>query len=184
MLQERARAALPPVEGELRLPGLREPVEVLWDSWGVPHFYARSTRDLFFTQGYILASERLFQLELMLRFGSGRLSEVFGDLTVSLDRFIRTLGWNRAARRLTEQWDDLSWEMSEAFFEGVQAWMYIMPARPIEYDIFQLDPFLPQAREAAEMGVGASILMAWGLSTNWDAELLRVELADQLGWEA
>jgi penicillin amidase len=184
MLQERARAALPPVEGELRLPGLREPVEVLWDSWGVPHVYARSTRDLFFTQGYILASERLFQLELMLRFGSGRLSEVFGDLTVSLDRFIRTLGWNRAARRLTEQWDDLSWEMSEAFFEGVQAWMSIMPARPIEYDILQLDPFLPQAREAAEMGVGASILMAWGLSTNWDAELLRVELADRLGWEA
>jgi penicillin amidase len=184
MLRERARAALPPVEGELRLPGLREPVEVLWDRWGVPHVYARSTRDLFFTQGYISGSERLFQLELMLRFGSGRLSEVFGDLTVSLDRFIRTLGWNRAARRLTEQWDDLSWEMSEAFFEGVQGWISVMPARPVEYDILQLDPFLPQAREAAEMGVGASILMAWGLSTNWDAELLRVELADRLGWEA
>jgi penicillin G amidase len=184
MLRERARASLPPVEGELKLSGLREPVEVLWDRWGVPHVYARNTHDLFFAQGYIAASDRLFQLELMLRFGSGRLSELFGDLTLSLDRFIRTVGWNRAARRLIEQWDDLSWEMSEAFFEGSQAWLSRMPVRPVEYEILQLDPSLPTSPEAAVMGAGASIQMAWGLSTNWDAELLRVEVADRLGWEA
>src|SRR5205823_9684602 len=57
MLRERARAGLPPVEGELRLGGLQEPVEVLWDPWGVPDIYARNTHDLYFTQGYVLASE-------------------------------------------------------------------------------------------------------------------------------
>ncbi len=183
LLGERARAALPPVEGELRLPGLQQPVEVLWDRWGVPHVYAQGTHDLFFAQGYLHASERLFQMELMLRFGSGRLSEVFGDLTLPLDRFIRTVGWNRAARRLTEQWDDLSWEMSEAFTAGVRAWLSRMPARPVEYDILQLDPYFPEAREAAELASAASVLMAWGLSTNWDGELLRMELAERLGWE-
>ncbi len=184
MLRERARAALPAVQGELRLAGLREPVQVLWDRWGVPHVYAQGTHDLFFTQGYILASERLFQLEVMLRFGSGRLSEIFGDLSLPLDRFIRAVGWNRAARRLCAQWDDLSWEMSEAFAAGVRAWLSHMPAKPVEYEILQLDPYFPDDREAAELAAAASILMAWGLSTNWDAELLRVQIADQLGWEA
>jgi penicillin amidase len=184
MLHERARAALPPVEGELSLSGLRDPVEVLWDRWGVPHVYAQSTHDLFFAQGYIHASERLFQLELMLRFGSGRLSEVFGELTLPLDRFIRTVGWNRAAKKQCAQWDDLSWEMSEAFAAGARAWISRMPAKPIEYEVLGLDPYLPDGREAAELATAASILMAWGLSTNWDGELLRVELADRLGWEA
>lgn len=184
MLRERARAALPPVEGELKLRGLTEPVEVLWDRWGVPHVYAQNTHDLFFTQGYILASERLFQMELMLRFGSGRLSEVFGDLTLPLDRFIRTIGWNRAAAKLTKLWDDLSWEMADSFAAGARAWLSSMPARPVEYDVLQLDPYFPEGREAAELAAGASILMAWGLSTNWDAELLRVEVAQHLGWEA
>jgi penicillin G amidase len=184
MLRERARAALPPVEGQLNLLGLREPVEVLWDRWGVPHVYARNTKDLFFAQGYVLASQRLFQLELMLRFGSGRLSELFGDVTLSLDRFIRTVGWNRAARKLTEQWDDLSWEMADAFAAGAHAWLSRMPARPLEYEVLRLDPSLPQGREAAELSAGASVLIAWGLSTNWDAELLRVEVVDRLGWEA
>jgi penicillin G amidase len=184
MLRERARAALPPVAGELRLPGLHDRVEVLWDRWGVPHVYAQSTHDLFFTQGYILASERLFQIELMLRFGSGRLSELFGDLTLPLDRFIRAVGWNRAARRLTEQWDDLSWEMSEAFAGGARTWLTQMPARPVEYEILQLDPYFPEGQEAAELASAASLVMAWGLSTNWDGELLRVEVAERLGWEA
>ena len=184
MLRERSRAALPPVEGQLRLSGLRKPVEVLWDRWGVPHVYAQSTHDLFFTQGYILASERMFQMELMLRFGSGRLSEVFGDLTLPLDRFIRRVGWNRAAAKLTAVWDDLSWEMADAFAAGARAWLSRMPAKPVEYEFLQLDPYFPEGPEAAELASGASLLMAWGLSTNWDAELLRFELAEQLGWDA
>ncbi len=183
-LRERAHAALPQVEGKLKLTGLEQSVEVLWDRWGVPHVYAQSTHDLFFTQGYILASERLFQLELMLRFGSGRLSEIFGDLTLPLDRFIRTVGWNRAARSLTGQWDDLSWEMSEAFAAGARAWLSRMPAKPVEYEVLQLEPYFPEDREAAELAAAASVLMAWGLSTNWDGELLRMELAERLGWES
>src|SRR6266542_2184494 len=183
-LRERAHAALPQVEGELKLTGLEQSVEVLWDRWGIPHVYAKSTHDLFFTQGYILASERLFQLELMLRFGSGRLSEIFGDLTLPLDRFIRTVGWNRAARRLTGQWDDLSWEMSDAFAAGARTWCSRMPAKPVEYEVLQLEPYFPEGREAAELAAAASVLMAWGLSTNWDGELLRMELAERLGWES
>lgn len=184
MLRERARAALPQVEGQLRLPGLLEPVEVLWDRWGVPHVYAGSTHDLYFAQGYVLASERLFQIELTLRLGAGRLAELIGEPALPLDRFGRTVGWNRSARRLIEQWDDLSWEMAEAFTDGARAWLDRMPARPVEYDILQVDPLIPTGREAAELMAAASVFMVWSLSTNWDAELLRTEVAGRMGWEA
>jgi penicillin G amidase len=182
VFRARAAAALAPVEGDLELAGLREPVEVVRDRWGVPHIYANNTHDLFFAQGFVAASERLFQIELLSRIGMGRLSELFGPVTLPLDRFVRTVGWNRAARTLTAQWDDLSWEMSEAFFGGIRAWIDRMPARPIEYDVLSLDPWFPNGREAAELGVGASLLIGWGLSTNWDNELLRAELAERLGW--
>jgi penicillin amidase len=78
LLRARARDALPPVDGEVKVPGLREPVEVRRDGWGVPHIYARNLHDLYFAQGYVTASERLFQIEFSYRTGSGRLSELVG----------------------------------------------------------------------------------------------------------
>lgn len=184
MLKERARAALPVVEGELRVGGLHDRVEVLWDRWGVPHIYAQDTHDVFFAQGFVAASERLFQIELMGRLGTGRLSEVFGELTIPLDRFVRTVGWNRAAARVTELWDDLSWEIAEAFAAGVRAWVSQMSARPVEYEVLDLDPWFPQGRELSVVGAASFIVLMWGLSTNWDGELLREEVAERLGWDA
>ena len=81
-----ARAALPPVEGELEVPGLHEPVEVLRDRWGIPYLSAASLEDLWFAQGFVQASERLFQMELALRAAGGRLSGWFSDLTIAADR--------------------------------------------------------------------------------------------------
>ena len=79
-LRERAREALPPLEGEVRLNGLKEPVEVIRDRWGVPHIYARNLHDLWFAQGYVVASERLFQLDLMFRLSTGRLAEMISEI--------------------------------------------------------------------------------------------------------
>ena len=183
MLRAGAEAALPPVEGELRLRGLREPVEVVRDRWGVPHIYARNLHDLFFAQGFVVASERLFQMEFTFRLATGTLSELLGDLTLPIDRFVRTVGWNRAGRRYTEQWDDLSWEISEAYAEGVRAWVDVMPAAPVEYQILQKDPVIQEGREGLEVAAAAGVFFAWTQSTNWDAELLRAEIAEGLGWE-
>lgn len=56
------------------LPGLKQPVEVLRDRWGVPHIYTKTSDDLFFAQGYITARDRLFQIDLWRRAGTGKLS--------------------------------------------------------------------------------------------------------------
>src|SRR5262252_7454489 len=58
--------------------GLRQPVEILVDRWGVPHIYAKNEPDLFFAQGFNAARDRLFQIDLWRRRGLGHLSEVFG----------------------------------------------------------------------------------------------------------
>jgi penicillin amidase len=183
-LLARARAALPPVEGEVRIPGLRRPVEVVRDRWGVPHLYAQDLHDLYLAQGYLQASERLFQVELVLRTATGRLAELLGELALPMDRFARTVGWHRAGARQAGRWDDLSVEMAEAFFAGCRAWVETMPAPPLEYQILATDPDLPPEGRAAEVAAAAGAFMAWSLSGNWDAELLRTEVADRLGWEA
>lgn len=183
-LRARAAAALPPTDGEIVLSDLHRPVEVLRDRWGVPHIYAHDLHDVYLAQGYVLASERLFQLDLALRVGSGRLAGMFGESALPLDRFIRTVGWNRAGRRLRAGWDDLSREMCDAYVSGVRAWIDRMPARPVEFEILDLDPHVPEGHAAQELIASASVFMSWSLSGNWDAELLRLEIAERLGWEA
>lgn len=184
-LRGAARAALPPLDGTLRLQGLRAPVEVRRDGWGVPHIYAEHLTDLWAAQSFVMASERLFQIELAYRLGLGRLSELFGELTLPMDRFVRTLGWNRAAAQHARAWDDLSLEMSAAGARGAAAWLEAMPAKPVEYAVLGVDPWLPDpGEEAALAGAGAAAFMAWSLSRAWDNDLLRAEIAERLGVEA
>jgi len=59
-LGQKAKAVLAQIEGEISLPGLKEPVEVLRDRWGVPHIYAKNAADLFFAQGFVAAQDRVF----------------------------------------------------------------------------------------------------------------------------
>ena len=178
-----ARAALPPVEGEVRAPGLRTPVRVARDRWGVPHITAESLHDLFFAQSYVVASDRLFQMELIFRLSTGRLSELFGELTLPIDRFVRTVGWNRAAERHAAQRDDLSDEVAAASVAGFRAWVEAMPAPPPEYRVLATDPWVPNDEEAAEAGAAAGVFMAWSLSRAWDNDLLRAEIAERHGAE-
>jgi len=59
-----ASKALAQIDGDIEIPGLREPVEIIRDEWGVPHIYAQNDSDLFFAQGYVMAQDRLWQMEM------------------------------------------------------------------------------------------------------------------------
>src|SRR6266567_3379383 len=87
-----ARAALPQLDGGLQIAGLSAPVTVARDSHGVPTIEAASLEDLFFAQGYVTAQDRLWQMDIMRRYGSGELSEILGEDTLKLDREQRILG--------------------------------------------------------------------------------------------
>jgi penicillin amidase len=181
-LREVASASLLPEDGELTAPGLSEPVEVLRDRWGVPYISAASLDDLWFAQGFVTAGERLFQLDLLLRAATGRLSEVFADRTLADDRFARTIGFHRTGATLAAGWDNVSQAMHERFREGCAGWMARMPAPPVEYSLLDTSPSLP----ADDVGAWAAafVYLGWGLSGNWDKELLRAAIAERLGPDA
>jgi penicillin amidase len=86
-----ARAALAQIDGEIKVPGLRAQVQVLRDTWGVPHITAQSVDDLFFAQGYVMAQDRLWQMEMWRRAGEGRMAEIAGPTAVARDRTARLL---------------------------------------------------------------------------------------------
>jgi penicillin amidase len=180
-VREGARRALPPVEGELSVPGLADRVEVIRDRWGVPHAYASNLPDLFLAQGFVVGSERLFQLDMILRAANGRLATMFGALVLPADRFARLIGWNRAGVRLAQQYDEDSTMMTSAFRAGVRAWLEQMPAPPVEYQVLDLAPEIP---DDPAYWASATAYLAWGLSGNADRELVRAEIAERLGPDA
>src|SRR5678815_3634755 len=90
-LDELARQSLATIDGSLKVPGLKQPVEIIRDEQGIPHIFAQNDDDLFFAQGYVMAQDRLWQLDIWRRWREGRLSEVYGAKTFDLDRENRLL---------------------------------------------------------------------------------------------
>jgi penicillin amidase len=90
-LKTLARQSLAKLDGDIPVSGLREPVEVVRDKWGVPHIYARNVDDLFFAQGYTMGQDRLWQLEMWRRQREGRLAEILGPRAFDRDRQARLL---------------------------------------------------------------------------------------------
>ena len=179
-LRASAAAAAFPLEGELAVSGLEAPVEILRDRYGVAYVSAGSLDDLWFAQGLVTAGERLFQLDLALKQANGRLSELFGERTIDDDRFVRTVGINRAGAAIASTWDEVSRGMYERFRAGVRAWIDAMPAPPVEYVLLDAAPDIPDD-DASWASCWA--MFSWGLSGNWDLELLRVHLRAELGEE-
>src|SRR5262245_56606370 len=81
-----ARTSLSQISGELVVPGLSAQVDVIRDTWGVPHIYARNVEDLFMAQGYVMAQDRLWQIEMWRRGAEGRMAEILGPQAVERDR--------------------------------------------------------------------------------------------------
>ena len=89
------RRRLPKIDGDLSLPGLTAPVEIIRDKWGIPHIYAKNEPDLYRTVGYVMAQDRLWQMDLMRRITTGRLSEVLDPGLVDADQLFRALQFSK-----------------------------------------------------------------------------------------
>lgn len=172
------RRFLPQSEGSLQLVGLHGAVEVIRDLWGTPHLYAEDEDDLFFAQGYVHAQDRLWQMELQRRLGSGRLSEALGEATLELDRFVRTVGLNRAAEDEIRSLPAETRRVLDAYTAGVNAFIRQHPNRwSVEFTLLRLQP---QPWRPVDSLYWAKF-MAVVLSGNWASEMLRARLAVKLG---
>lgn len=172
------RRPFPVISGRQIMPGLRAPVDVIRDRWGIPHIFARNDHDLVFAQGYVHAQDRLWQMDLNRRTASGRLSEIFGAATLETDRFLRTVGLRRAAEGMLSSIDGDTRAALQAYADGVNAFIAQHTSRlPIEFTIlgFTPEPWTP----VDSLSFGE--IMAWVLSGNWESELLRAHLVSRFG---
>ena len=97
-LDVQATAVLSRIDGAVRVPGLKDEVQVLRDTWGVPHIFAKSADDVFLAQGYVMAQDRLWQMDVWRRTVEGRLAEVLGAAALPRDRQARLLRVPRSCR--------------------------------------------------------------------------------------
>lgn len=117
------RQSFPQIDGTVSLEGLDGEVEIIRDSFGVPHIYAATLHDLFFAQGFVHSQDRFFQMDFSRHLGSGRVSEMFGSSQVDTDIFLRTFGWERIAQEEFALMDAESKALMNAYAQGVNAYL-------------------------------------------------------------
>lgn len=129
---------------ELTLPGLQEQVKIVWDERRIPHIFAKNNHDLMFAQGYVVARDRLWQMEFQTYAAAGRLSEIIGQRSLEYDRSKRRIGMNYAAEiglEATNQNPDTKMIL-RAYSAGVNAWIDQLTIKdlPVEYKIMDYVP--------------------------------------------
>ena len=175
------RSSLPTLDGQLTVPGLRVPVEVLIDAHGVPSVYAHSQEDAWFVAGVLHARDRRWQMELYRRVTMGRLSEVLGNTTIPFDQRFLTLGLRDAAKAEWERAAPPVRLALERYAAGVNAASaeLVGRKRPLEFQILGITP--PAWEPIDSLAVGR--LLTWRLAENHQAELVRASLAAKFGEE-
>jgi penicillin amidase len=169
----------PQLEGRVAVEGADGPIEVRRDHAGVPHVFAESDADAIFGQGFVHAQDRLFQMDAMRRAAAGRLAAVTGVGSLESDRFMRRLG---LADRATGDFESVGEEIRPllvAYAAGVNAGIASLPALPPEFAALGdgPEPWLPEHT----LLLGRLIMFMF--SGNWDSELLRERLLEELGPE-
>jgi penicillin G amidase len=136
-----AHAALPQLDGRLQISGISAPITVTRDGHGVPTIEAAALEDLFFAQGYVTAQDRLWQMDVMRRFGGGELSEILGDDLLKLDREQRILGLRAAAKKSLEMASPRDRSYYDAYARGVNAFISTHSSKlPVEFRILGYAP--------------------------------------------
>jgi penicillin amidase len=171
---------LPRLDGSVSIAGLQKDVTVERDGWGVPHIRASSVEDMAEAQGYVMAQDRLWQMDLLRRVARGQLSEVLGSATLSVDKQFRTLGFGRTAERDVAQMEPSQRAIIEAYARGIN--LFIDQHRnqlPIEFSLlkYQPQPWMPSDSLVI---VG---YMYETLTNTWQYELDRDKVTKKVGWE-
>ena len=117
------REQLPTLDGELRLPGLSAPVLVRRDEYGIPHIQAANMDDLLEAQGFVVAQDRLWQMDMARRAAAGELAELLGPGVVEHDKLQRVIQIRPAAEHLTATMPEDQRRLFEAFARGVNAFI-------------------------------------------------------------
>ena len=159
--------------------GLSASVEIVRDADAIPHIFASTKLDALYGLGYAHAQDRLWQMEFQRRIGHGRLSEIFGAATLPQDRFLRTVGFGRAAQTAWATLPQGARQQIDAYVAGVNAFLLTHHGRELPLE-FRLLRFEPDPWTGADVLVWVK-MMAWDLSKNYALELLRQDIVSVVG---
>ena len=175
------RRSLPQIGGTTTVAGISAPIDIIRDADAIPHIFAANKADALFGLGYVHAQDRLWQMELQRRIGFGRLSEVLGAAALPQDRFLRTVGFGRAARTAWASTPDWAKQQVNAYVAGVNAFIASHHGSELPPE-FSLLRFEPEPWTGVDVVVWVK-MMAWDLSGNYSFELLRHDLVAAVGPE-
>ena len=153
---------------------ISHPAKIMIDERGIPTIEAENLSDAFKIQGYLVASERLFQMELLRRAAKGSLSEILGPSTLSNDRWHRILGFAQVAERAWQGLDTNQQEALRHFSWGVNRFIEIhekslgwKKGLGIEFEILRLkpQPWTP------EDSLACLLLMTESQANSWKDDL-------------
>jgi len=133
----------PTYEGTLTLEGLEQEVEVYFDEYGIPHIYAQNETDAQFALGYLHAQDRLWQIELLRRVGSGQLAEILGPAVIKTDKFFRSINSFETAKKAAKAFeaipaDDPMKKAALAYYKGINSFIKNGPT-PVEFEILGIE---------------------------------------------
>ena len=126
----------PKYDGSLQLKNVQKETTVYFDEFGVPHIYASNSKDAMMALGYVHAQDRLWQMEVMRRIAPGRLSEIFGSVTLKNDKLFAGLGIEEASAKAIASLDknSRSYQLTMAYLEGVNQYLE-EGTTPIEFSL-------------------------------------------------
>ncbi len=169
----------PSYSGELALSGLKNKVEVKYDTYGIPHIYATNEEDAYMALGYVHAQERLFQMEIIRRVATGTLSEVLGVDLLDVDKLFRTLGIAEKSKKFAQQFNaspNVYKPAAEAYFKGINSFIK-NGATPIEFTIMGI----PKREFSVEDAYSAAGYMSFGFAEGFKADPILTQLVAQHG---
>jgi penicillin amidase len=172
------QSTLPDYDGEMTIPRLKDKVEIIRDSYGMPHIYAQTDEDASFALGYCMAQDRLFQIELIRRVVRGRLAEILGEELISTDKLFRTISAGKSIEDIVSKFPPENISALKAYAAGIN---YFIENRkgplPIEFTLLGIEPEPWHYSD----GVATLYYMAWTLSSAFSIEMLYAAVIDKLG---
>jgi len=175
-----ATRAVPDYNATLTLSGISEEVTVFRGAYGVPHIYAQNEADLYRAVGYVMAQDRMWQMDLMRRVCDGRLSEILGKKFIDTDLLMRSLRMSEKSRMVVEHTDKKLIELARAFADGVNQYIENHKNKlPPEFTILGYSPDKWEIIHSVNL-VG---YMAWDLNTAWGSEVLLDKMRAKFGEE-
>jgi penicillin G amidase len=173
-----ARKGLPDYEGKVILKGITGEVTVYRDEYAIPHIYADNETDLYRATGYVMAQDRLWQMDLIRRVTSGRLAEIFGEDLVDVDLLMRALRIPEKSRLILGRSDRGLLGMLEAYADGVNQFIASHRDRlPLEFSVLGYVPEEWKQEHCLNL-IG---YMAFDLTTPWKPEMIYYRVREKVG---